>query len=79
MAKLAFLPVIWGTVASAVVTENTGISIGLFIAGILTTATLVRWHFRDRQSLIDRMSSMELRLGKIEETQTEDESEADRG
>ena len=74
---LAVLPLAWGSMG-AVITEQSGISVGLFIAGIVGTIVLVRGAYTERnnirnelKSLRDEVKGLDERLDALERNVTE--------
>jgi len=59
MTKLiAMAPIAWGLVG-ALISENTGVSVGLFVGAIAATVWLVRWATR----IDNRLRHIERKLG----------------
>jgi hypothetical protein len=64
---LSALPFFWGSIGAAgTVTESTGISLSLFITGIIGTVVLV-WRLRgDRDKLYSAIHSVDVKVDKID-------------
>ena len=69
--ELAALPLWWGSIIGVTISESSGISLSLFIAGIVGTVALV-WRVRgDRDGICRRLDSLDSKVDKLSRKQAE--------
>ena len=56
---IGILPLAWGSVISATISESTGVSLGLFVAGIIGTVVLVWRAGREWNQVKGRLKEVE--------------------
>ena len=72
---IASMPVLWASLGGAALSENTGVSLGLFIAGVAATIGLVWWARGDRDAMLQRLKRLEQWREKEKERKAKEDTD----
>lgn len=65
-AMLALVPWLCGTLGNAAITENSTITLALFLSGLSGTAVIFWWARGRQDDIIKRIVLMEMRMDRVE-------------